>query len=138
MTPTKRLLILALLVLLPLAAYTQSVSPTTQATNTFNSNALGSTVTNIKTSPGNLWGMSAFNGHAAACFIQVFDALAANVVLGTTAPTFVLPVAGTAISNVFPTIPIRNFKVAISVASTTTATGSTACTTTTVVTFTYK
>ncbi len=66
----------------------------TQACTPFIANAVG-TATNIKSSAGNLFGMSLLNNNAATVFVEFFDA--ASVTLGTTAvkSVFVIPASGT-------------------------------------------
>lgn len=69
--------------------------------------------------------LSAYNTSGATAFLQFFDALAANVVLGTTKPLFVIVlVANVGYENV-DFYPPTVFSTACSVFSTTTAEGST-------------
>ena len=90
--------------------------------------ALGNVTTtalNIKTSAGEVVGYDVYNIGTGNCYIQFFDALAANVTVGTTNPQFAIG-AGT-LTGHYGTgfrIPFVN---AISVAGTTTSTGSSAC-----------
>ena len=91
--------------------------------------SLGATVTNVKTSSGLLY-FSVCDTTSVKGWLQLFDALAADVTLGTTVPKLSLPQsdgdAVPALNNpFFPPRPI-NFKTAISAAFTTTATGATA------------
>lgn len=44
------------------------------------------TLQTIKAAPGTLFGLNVVNGAGAAAYVQLFDALAANVTPGTTAP----------------------------------------------------
>ena len=73
------------------------------------------------------------NPNANQVFLQLFDALSANVTLGTTVPTLsILVPAGTGVDDgmraeIFPRPPL--FRTGIMYAVTTTATGSTAPTT---------
>ena len=99
---------------------------------------LGSTVFNIKTSPGNLYGYQAFNAHTAVCFVQIFNVVAASVNLGTTTPTLSIGVPTIDEAIMTSGMPILNSATGFSAASTTTATGSTTCTTATVANFLYK
>lgn len=100
----------------------------------FNS-ALVGTVTNVKNTSGSVYGFSVGNIATTACFLQIFNATAANVTLGTTVPVMsilvnlssaTVPGGPTNLSFVNSPVP---FNTAISVAGTTTATGSTPCST---------
>lgn len=87
--------------------------------------ALSNTVVQISAQPGSLESVSAYNGAAAApVYIQVFDALAPNVVLGTTKPKYIFAMGQASALNLADLN--LNFATAIAVAATTTATGSTA------------
>lgn len=88
--------------------------------------ALSNTVTNIKPFYGQLASLTAYNPNASAAYIQVFDVLAANVVLGTTVPSFILPLAQASSLSMSLGDNGLQFNTAISIAATTTATGSTA------------
>ena len=94
------------------------------------SNSLAGTATLIQGAVLNLVAVRAINTTGAAAFVQLFDlALAADVTLGTTVPTWVVTSAASATSE-DDGIPgdgliFRNGLVA---ASTTTPTGSTAAT----------
>jgi len=91
-------------------------------TRSFNSAQDQNKATVIGT-PCLLFNIIAFNGGNAASFIQFFDALAVNVTVGSTAPTFVvgLPTGGGA--NIFLNLP-EKFSIGIVVACTATATGN--------------
>lgn len=101
---------------------------------------LAATVFPVKTTAGNLYSVSYYNGSAAACYIQLFNATVANVNLGTTAAVDWIPMAPTSASgpNVNSPIPLRYYNTAMSAASTTTPTGATPCATVTVAVFRYK
>lgn len=86
---------------------------------------LSTTVASIKSSAGNLGGWYMFNPNTATAFIQFFNATTGNVTLGTTAATFVIAIPAGAGSNVEYANGI-SFNTAISVAATTTYSGSTA------------
>lgn len=100
----------------------------------FNS-ALVATVTNVKNTSGSVYGFSVGNIATTACFLQIFNATAANVTLGTTVPVMsilvnlssaTVPGGPTNLSFVNAPIP---FNTAISVAGTTGATNASPCTT---------
>ncbi len=77
----------------------------------------------IKNGPGQLTNLSCFNYDLVPEYVQVFDALADNVTLGTTVPSYILTVAASASGN-FSNSPGIQFHNGISVAATTTTTGS--------------
>ena len=85
---------------------------------------LQAAVTNLKAAAGVLHGVQVVNASAAAAFVQIFDALAANVVLGTTTPDKEIEVAAGA--TVYLPLPAGGvtFGNAISAAATTAEKGS--------------
>lgn len=88
--------------------------------------ALSTTVTAIKANPGQLAILNCYNPNATATYVQIFDALTANVTLGTTTPKLVLGLPPTN-ANAVDDSPVGfQFFTGISYAATTTATGSTA------------
>jgi hypothetical protein len=114
------------------ATYTNVIpaTPGGGVTSTIYSNtALAATVSAVSASPGKLDGFHVFNGHSAVCFLQFFDLATGSVTLGTTPPNFAIGVPTLKDVNMFNFLPLKAFATAISVAFTTTATGSTACTT---------
>ena len=84
------------------------------------------TVQTVKATPGELLGMHTLNSTAAVCFIQFFNATAANVTLGTTIPWFVIGMVASNQNLQFPAIRVP-FSTALSIAATTTTSGSTTC-----------
>ena len=108
----------------------------------FNS-ALTATVINVKLSGGRLYGIEVQNANTVNEFIQVFDAVAANVTLGTTTPKLSLALPkGVSASDVgimdkWWDLGI-DFRTGISLAATTTPTGLTAPTTALVINVLYK
>lgn len=87
--------------------------------------ALSNTDVEVKGSAGFLHGYHFYNPNSTVAFVQIYNALAANVTVGTTTPdlTFaVVPLGG--VDMVFP-VPI-GFSTAITIAATTTITGGTA------------
>lgn len=87
--------------------------------------ALTNTVVAIKTSAGQIGGLDVYNPNASAVYLQFFNLTTANVTLGTTTPTFVKGLPGTAAANINWGAGIA-FNTAISWAATTTPTGNTA------------
>ncbi len=93
------------------------------ATPKFNA-ALSTTPVALKAVPGRVTAYEFYNPGNALAYIQFFDAKAADVVLGTTPPVWIVPVpAGGRVTG--PHDKLR-FNTAISAAAATTATGSTA------------
>lgn len=88
---------------------------------------LTNTVVSVKASgPASLFGISFVNSGVSAAYVQIFDAAPGSVVLGTTAPklAFWVP-AGGAWEEKWADLGV-SFSTAISVAATSTATGSAA------------
>lgn len=103
-----------------------SVAPSTSGGWSVSSQtALSNTKTSVKGSAGNLGGYMLYNSNAAATYVQVFDATTANVTVGTTTPTYVVALPPAAAANVEFTLGIAHAN-AITIAATTTATGSSA------------
>lgn len=87
--------------------------------------ALTNTKVAVKASAGTFGGYMVYNPNASVTYIQVFDVASASVTLGTTAPTYVIPIPAAAAANVEFTLGI-NHTTAITLAATTAATGSSA------------
>lgn len=94
----------------------------------FRSVTLTNSAVAVDASPGTISFIQVTNtgGSAALCYLQLYDLAAASVVVGTTAPTVTLAVAASTVLTLPFTTPLQ-FSAAISVAATTTAGGSTAC-----------
>jgi hypothetical protein len=92
--------------------------------------ALAQTTTKkaVKASAGTLGGYYAWNPNASAAYIQVFDLASGSVTLGSTAPDLVFCIPPTSAANLEIANGV-NMANAITLACTTTATGSTAPTT---------
>jgi hypothetical protein len=92
--------------------------------------ALAQTTTKkaVKASAGTFGGYYAYNPNASAAYIQVFDVASASVTLGTTPPDLVFAIPATSAANLEITNGV-NMATAMTLACTTTATGSTAPTT---------
>ena len=88
-------------------------------------NSLSTTVIAIKASAGHLNFLQCYNPNSSQIYVQAFDATAANVTLGTTVPVQSYPIGPTSTGGLAPTFGV-GFSTAISIAATTTATGSTA------------
>lgn len=93
--------------------------------------ALSTTVTDVKARKGKVKALHVENPNGSKIFVQFFNALAADVTLGTTAPYYSLVVPANGAMDAWPGGPAQDsdgveHPVAISVAATTTATGSTA------------
>lgn len=104
------------------------IPDTTSGWSFFSNSALSNTVTAVKASAGKLGGYVIGNPNASAIYIQVFNKAVGSVTLGTTVPDMVFLIPGAANgagANVEFTqgIPLGT---AITVAVTTTPTGSTA------------
>lgn len=99
--------------------------------------ALSSTKTAIDASAGNLYGYHIYNPNSVVIYIQCFNLASASVTVGSTTPSFVIvvPAGGWADSS-YP-VPIT-FSTALTVAATTTASGSGAPTTGLTANFWYK
>ena len=91
----------------------------------FNS-ALLATAVQIKGTAATLYNLTVFNTTASIAYVQIFNALATNVTVGTTVPTlsFEIPASGT--YDLQGTGVGLAFSNGLTVAATTTATGSTA------------
>lgn len=113
----------------------QSAVPITGAINVWPGSAGGWSVNSqtalsnakvaIKASAGTLGGYMFYNPNAAVTYMQVFDATSGSVTVGTTTPTYVIPLPPASGANIEFTLGIGH-TTAITVAATTTATGSSA------------
>lgn len=86
--------------------------------------SIGATKTDIKTSAGQVGGWYIYNPNSSVAYVQFFNATAANVTLGTTAPYYSLPIPATSAANLEVGKGIAH-STAISIAVTTTRAGST-------------
>jgi hypothetical protein len=103
----------------PASDYTPTATP-------FLNGAVTTAVT-VKGSSGFLYSWFLYNPNASVCYLQVFNTTTPT--LGTTVPILSLPVPATSGANIPPGSLATAFNTAISVAATTTPTGSTTCTT---------
>jgi hypothetical protein len=101
--------------------------------------ALAQTTTKkaVKASAGTLGGYYAYNPNASVAYIQVFDVASGSVTLGSTAPDLVFGIPAGSAANLEFTNGV-NMATAITLACTTTATGSTAPSTGLDLTIVYK
>lgn len=96
----------------------------------FFNDAVAATVVQVKKDAGQIFALRLVNTTAAVAYLQVFDQLAANVTLGTTAPKFVVRLAANE-SMTFPIcVPLgigqlQTSNPGISLAGTTSASGAT-------------
>jgi hypothetical protein len=105
--------------------------------------AASNVVQAVKSGPGRLLAVHAANKDAATRFLQIFDAPAANIVLGATTPKLSLAIPPGDFDQVFgqlelDTAAATEFATAIALAVTTTPTGSGAPTTGVVLNVWYK
>ena len=92
---------------------------------TYSNLALSNTKDSVTTAKNKkLISVAIYNPSNAAAFIQFFDALAADVTVGTTTPEFVIGIP--TVRELVALIGPANFETGIVVAATTTATGSSA------------
>lgn len=84
------------------------------------------TVVQAVTGIHNTWAYAAFNANATICWIQVFDLAAGSVTLGTSVPLYAIPILNVTQQAVGP-YALSHHNIAVSIASTTTATGATPC-----------
>lgn len=110
----------------------QYVTPAASAgsvgTAIYNNTALSSTKQAVNASAGNLYGYHVYNPNAVVIYIQLFNLASASVTVGTTAPTAVIAVPPLGWADATPATPI-SFSTALTIAATTTSTGSSAPTT---------
>ena len=103
--------------------------PARQGKTPYFDSALVATEVSVKTSRARLYGWHVYNPNSTDAYIQFFDALAANVTPGTTAPDFVLWVPALGGVDEEGDDKGVHFANGLTVIATTTSTGSTAPTT---------
>jgi hypothetical protein len=104
---------------------TQSVTGTGGGWSVSSQTALTNTKTQVKSGAGNFGGYMFYNPNASVEYIQVWDVASGSITVGTTAPTYVIPIPATTGANVEFSVGIAH-ATAINIAATTTPTGSTA------------
>lgn len=108
------------------------------ATSGDGSTALTNSAQAVKGSQGTLGGWYVYNPNAVACYVVIYNVIAASVVVGTTNPAMILTIPATSAANLELTNGIQ-FGTAIAVAAVmTTAGGNTAPTTALEANFWYK
>lgn len=85
--------------------------------------ALAETKAVVIAGPVLLFNITAFNSGGATCYLQFFDALTADVTVGTTTPTFVIPLPASGGYDTSLNLP-EGFRNGIVIACTSTATGN--------------
>jgi hypothetical protein len=93
-------------------------SGTTGGLSAFRSIDLDETEEEIKATAGQVYGWYLYNTSASVRFVKFYNATAASVTVGSTAPVLTIPVPATSGANVFSDIGIA-FSTAITVAATT-------------------
>ena len=87
---------------------------------------LTNTIVGVKVTGGVVAGVHCYNPNASEIVLQFFNSVPTGATLGTTAPYMIVPIAATATGGwVFSPLNV-GFSTAISVAATTTSSGSTA------------
>lgn len=104
--------------------------------STFSNTALSNTKTAVKASAGKVYGWMVHNPSAATAYIQVWNVAIGSITVGTTAPTWTIPLPAGASANVMSERGVTH-STEINIAATTTATGSTAPATAAVVSLFY-
>ncbi len=89
----------------------------------YNNTALSSTKQAANASAGNLYGYHIYNPNSVVIYIQLFNVASASVTVGSTAPTAVIAVPAGGWADATPGVPIA-FATALTIAATTTSTGS--------------
>lgn len=105
---------------LPSISSTVALTPTAKATLTASSN--------VKATPGNVYGVFAINGAASVCWVQFINSTGAGT-LGT-GVVFSVPLPGSTTQPVYippGSVALANFTSGIAVGIATTPTGATAC-----------
>jgi hypothetical protein len=100
---------------------TSSLSTVSQTTLTANTSQL------IKSSAGNVYGWSLYNGNSSVCYLQFYNATSAPTCGTSVTWSFPLPASST--STVVPPYALYNHTTGIGFCAGTTATGATACST---------
>jgi len=101
-----------------------TLKPATTGGFTTATGSIAATKTDIKGSAGQVYGWYFYNPNASVAYVQFFNAAAASVTLGTTAPVYSLGIPATSGANVMSDIGIPH-STAICIAVTTTRAGST-------------
>ena len=89
------------------------------------SGSVNAVVTNLVQTPAQLYGWYIYNSNASVAYCQIFNAIAANVTLGTTPPILSLGIPASGAANLINSSMGISFTTAISFAFTTTRSGNT-------------
>jgi hypothetical protein len=117
---------------------TNSATTTSGGMTSFRNTGVSNTAVAVKASAGNLYYYHVYNTNSADCYFQLYDVAQGSVTVGTTTPTLTFAVpAGGLIDGSFDSAPMT-FATAITIATTTTVTGGTACTTAMLTNLGYK
>lgn len=95
-------------------------------TTPYFNNSLSNTVIAVKTTGGRLYGYHIENLNTVPVYVQFFNKTVANVTLGATVPSNSLEVPAGGVLDAAAFAPPWAYSIAISLAATTTSTGSTA------------
>jgi hypothetical protein len=108
------------------------------STSANNSNTdLGTTVVAVKASQGTLGGWYVYNPNTSVAYLQIFDVASGSVTLGTTRPKLTLGIPASGAANLEMSLGVH-FGTAISIAASTTPSGSSANSTALPVNILYK
>jgi hypothetical protein len=103
-------------------------SPTTSALSTVSQTTISAnTAQLIKSSAGNVYGWSLYNGNSSVCYLQFYNSSSAPTCGTSVTWSFPLPASST--NTVVPPYALYNHTTGIGFCAGTTATGSTACST---------
>lgn len=98
-------------------------TPATSGGLSMAAGSIGATKTAIKASAGQLFGWYFYNSNSSVAYVQIFNVASASVTLGTTVPDLSFGIPATSAANLEMTNGIA-FGTAITIAITTTRTGS--------------
>ena len=87
---------------------------------------VGNTAVAVRSSPGTIWGGSAYNTTGDDGYLLFYDLLPAQVVVGTTPPTYYVPILGFSVSPLCRAGEGIVFRNAITVAAVNAINGTTA------------
>ncbi len=89
----------------------------------YSNTSVSQTKASVVAAPVLLFNILAYNSGASVSYLQFFDALEANVTVGTTTPSFVIPLPATGGYDAELQLP-EGFRTGIVIACTATSTGS--------------
>jgi hypothetical protein len=104
--------------------WTVTQNPATSGGLSYLAGSIGATKTAIKASAGQIYGWYFYNANASVAYVQIFNLGTGSVTLGTTAPDLAFGIPASSGANVEISNGIA-FSTAITIAVTTTRTGST-------------